>query len=52
MNADTGAVVDSLPIGKGVDASKFDAGVAYASAGDGTLTIVSLQGGKWGWCRR
>jgi DNA-binding beta-propeller fold protein YncE len=47
MNADTGAVVDSLPIGKGVDATKFDAGVAYASAGDGTLTMVSMQGGKW-----
>jgi DNA-binding beta-propeller fold protein YncE len=47
MNADTGAVVDSLPIGKGVDATKFDAGVAYASAGDGTLTTASMQGGKW-----
>ena len=47
MNADSGTVVDSLPIGKGVDATKFDEGVAYASAGDGTLTIVSMQGGKW-----
>jgi len=47
LNADTGSVVDFLPIGKGVDATKFDAGVAYASAGDGTLTAVSMQGGKW-----
>jgi DNA-binding beta-propeller fold protein YncE len=47
MNADTGAVVDTLPIGKGVDATTFDAGVAYASAGDGTLTAASMQGGKW-----
>jgi DNA-binding beta-propeller fold protein YncE len=47
MNADTGAVLDSLPIGKGVDATKFDAGVAYASTGDGTLTAASMQGGKW-----
>lgn len=47
MNADTGSVVDSLPIGKGVDATKFDAGVAYASTGDGNLTVASMQGGKW-----
>jgi hypothetical protein len=47
MNADTGAVVDSLPIGTGVDATKFDAGLVYASAGDGTLTVASMQGGKW-----
>jgi DNA-binding beta-propeller fold protein YncE len=47
MNADTGAVVDSLPIGRGVDATKFDAGLAYASAGDGTLTVAGVQNGKW-----
>jgi len=47
MNADTGAVVDSLPIGTGVDATKFDAGLAYASAGDGTLTLAGTQNGKW-----
>ena len=47
MNADTGTVVDSLPIGRGVDATKFDAGLAYASAGDGTLTVAGAQNGKW-----
>jgi DNA-binding beta-propeller fold protein YncE len=47
MNADTGAVVDSLPIGRGVDATKFDVGLAYASAGDGTLTVAGAQNGKW-----
>jgi DNA-binding beta-propeller fold protein YncE len=47
MSADTGAVVDSLPIGRGVDATKFDAGFAYASTGEGTLTVAGAQGGKW-----
>jgi DNA-binding beta-propeller fold protein YncE len=47
MNADTGAVVDSLPIGTGVDATKFDAGLAYASTGDGNLTVAGAQNGKW-----
>ncbi len=37
LNADTGAVVDSLPIGAGVDATQFDAGKAFASTGDGAL---------------
>ena len=42
LNADTGAVIKTLPIGKGVDACAFDpdTGLAFASNGDGTLTIV------------
>jgi DNA-binding beta-propeller fold protein YncE len=47
MNANTGAVESSLPIGAGVDATRFDAGQAFASVGDGTLTVASQKNGKW-----
>lgn len=47
MNAESGAVEASLPIGAGVDATKFDAGQVFASTGDGSLTVAGLQGGKW-----
>ncbi len=47
MNSETGAVEGSLPIGAGVDATRFDAGEAFASTGDGTLTVATLKGGKW-----
>jgi YVTN family beta-propeller protein len=42
MDADTGKVVASLPIGVGVDAARFDPGTGYAfsSNGDGTLTVI------------
>jgi YVTN family beta-propeller protein len=43
VNADTGKVVTTLPIGAGVDANGFDpeTGLAFASNGaDGTLTVV------------
>ena len=38
----TGKVVGSVPIGQGVDASAFDpgTGLAFASCGDGTITVV------------
>lgn len=39
MDADSGKVLAALPIGAGVDATKFD-GDAFASCGDGTLTVV------------
>jgi hypothetical protein len=39
MSADDGKVLADLPIGGGVDATKFD-GDAFASCGDGTLTVV------------
>lgn len=39
MNADDGKVLADLPIGAGVDATKFD-GDAFASCGDGTLTVA------------
>ncbi|HVM48305.1 MAG TPA: hypothetical protein VMU04_09775, partial [Candidatus Acidoferrum sp.] len=39
MDADSGKVLADLPIGAGVDATKFG-GDAFASCGDGTLTVV------------
>lgn len=42
MDARTGAVLTTLPIGQGVDANGFDpsSGLAFSSNGDGTLTVV------------
>ena len=43
MNADSGKVIASLPIGEGVDATGFDPGTGYAFASNGqsaTLTVV------------
>lgn len=39
MDADNGKVLAALPIGVGVDATRFD-GEAFASCGDGTLTVA------------
>jgi YVTN family beta-propeller protein len=42
VNAETGKVVTTVPIGEGVDANTFDPGteLAFSSNGDGTLTVV------------
>ena len=42
MNSDTGAVVATVPIGKGSDATAFDPAtqLAFSSNGDGTLTVA------------
>jgi len=42
MDADSGKVVATVPIGEGVDANSFDPAtqLAFASNGDGTLTVV------------
>jgi DNA-binding beta-propeller fold protein YncE len=42
MDADTGKVVATVPIGEGVDANEFDPGtqLAFAANGDGTLSVV------------
>ncbi|MFZ0335463.1 MAG: hypothetical protein WAN10_11495 [Candidatus Acidiferrales bacterium] len=42
MDADTGKVIATEPIGQGVDATRFDPGTGYAfsSNGDGTLTVI------------
>lgn len=42
IDSDSGAVVATLPIGQGTDATAFDPGsqLAFSSNGDGTLTIA------------
>ena len=42
VNADSGKVLATLPIGDGVDATAFDdeTGLAFASCGEGVLTVV------------
>ena len=40
MSADDGRVLADLPIGAGVDATAFLGGTAFASCGDGTLTVI------------
>jgi hypothetical protein len=47
VDADTGKVVASPAIGEGCDATAFDAdrGLAFASAGDGTITVIREDGG-------
>ncbi|HEY3784011.1 MAG TPA: YncE family protein [Steroidobacteraceae bacterium] len=42
VDTGTGHVVANLPIGSGIDAAAFDPGkgLAFASGGDGTLTVV------------
>jgi hypothetical protein len=47
MNTATGKIDASLPIGAGVDATKVGGGQAFASTGDGNLTVAAQQGGKW-----
>ena len=45
VDADRGRVVATLPIGAGTDGAAFDAarGLAFASNGDGTLTVVRAE---------
>jgi DNA-binding beta-propeller fold protein YncE len=42
LDSESGKVVASVPIGQGVDATKFDPGtkLAFCSCGDGTVTIA------------
>jgi len=50
VDSASGRVAAKLPIGKGVDATGFDAGsgLGYASCGDGTLTILREEApDKW-----
>jgi len=45
VDADSGKVVATPPIGEGVDANGFDSGtgLAFSSNGDGTLTVVHAE---------
>jgi DNA-binding beta-propeller fold protein YncE len=42
IDGNTGKIIGTVPIGQGVDANRFDpvTGYAFASCGDGTLTIA------------
>ena len=46
LDATSGKVLASVPIGPGVDANAFDpgSGLAFASSGDGTLTVARPEG--------
>lgn len=46
MSTDDGKIQAALPIGSGVDATKHHGGFAFASCGDGTLTIAGEKDGK------
>ena len=46
MDAATGKVTSSFPIGPGVDATKIDGAQSFASSSDGTLAVGSLKDGK------
>jgi DNA-binding beta-propeller fold protein YncE len=45
LNADTGQILDVLPIGTGVDGAGFNPATseAFASTGDGVLTVIKEQ---------
>lgn len=47
VDADSGQVVASVPIGQGTDASAFDAKakLVFSSNGDGTLTVINAKSG-------
>jgi DNA-binding beta-propeller fold protein YncE len=47
MNTETGKVEKTLPIGGGVDADGFDAGLAFASCGEGELVVAAQKQGNW-----
>jgi DNA-binding beta-propeller fold protein YncE len=47
VDSDSGDVLAALPLGQGNDAVKVDAGQAFASCGDGSLTIAGPRDGKW-----
>ena len=47
MNSEDGKVVASLPIGAGVDATKFDSGQAFASCRDNLLVVIGKKNGKY-----
>jgi DNA-binding beta-propeller fold protein YncE len=47
MNADTGKVEAALPIGAGVDATVAAGGEAFASTGDGKLSVAAEKNGKF-----
>ena len=47
MSTEDGKVEASVPIGAGVDATRFDQGQAFASCGDGSLIVAGEKNGQW-----
>ena len=47
MSTGNGKVVADMPIGEGVDATKFDGGQAFASCRDGSLTVATEKSEKF-----
>jgi DNA-binding beta-propeller fold protein YncE len=49
VSAKDGTLVTTLPIGDGVDGVSFDPefGLGFSSNGEGTLTVVGQENGKW-----
>jgi DNA-binding beta-propeller fold protein YncE len=47
MSTDDGKVIADLPIGAGVDATRFDGGQAFASCRDGNLNVAAEASGKF-----
>jgi DNA-binding beta-propeller fold protein YncE len=47
MSTEDGKVEATLPIGAGVDATRFDRGQAFASCGDGSLIVAGEKSGQW-----
>src|SRR5579864_7753893 len=47
MSTDDGKVVGDLPIGVGVDATRWDGGQAFASTREGKLSVAEEKDGKW-----
>lgn len=43
LDTETGKVVATFPVGKGVDATVFDDGKILASCGDGTLSVIAEE---------
>ncbi|HEV2395427.1 MAG TPA: hypothetical protein VGS27_00615 [Candidatus Sulfotelmatobacter sp.] len=47
MSTEDGKVIADLPIGAGVDATRWDGHQAFASCRDGHLTVIEEKNGKW-----
>ena len=47
MSSENGKVLADLPIGVGVDATKFDQGLAFASCRDGALIVAGEKAGTY-----
>jgi hypothetical protein len=47
MSTDDGKILADLPIGAGVDATRWDGQQAFASTREGKLGVAEEKGGKW-----